>query len=113
MTVDYESPTNCCARTTSGSPSWAAICPSRCAGSTEKTDTGLLHPLAPPSLLSVEPPEHTRYRKLVSSVFTTRAVAALRERVEETAKALLDELGDESGVVDIVDALLLAAAGHR
>ena len=28
-----------------------------------KTDTGLLHPLLPPSLLSVEPPEHTRYRK--------------------------------------------------
>ena len=36
----------------------------------EKTDPGLLHPLQPPSLLSVEPPEHTRYRKLVSSVFT-------------------------------------------
>src|SRR3981189_948097 len=41
-----------------------------------------LHPLLPPSLLSVEPPEHTRYRKTVSSVFTTRAVAALRERVQ-------------------------------
>ena len=69
---------------------------------TEKTDTGLLHPLAPPSLLSVEPPEHSRYRKLVSSVFTTRAVAALRDRVEETAKVLLDDLGDGSGAVDIV-----------
>jgi cytochrome P450 len=69
----------------------------------EKTDTGLLHPLAPPSLLSVEPPEHTRYRKLVSSVFTTRAVAALRDRVEETAKVLLDNLADEPGAVDIVD----------
>src|SRR3954454_7691901 len=68
----------------------------------KKTDPGLLHPLRPPSLLSVEPPEHTRYRKLVSSVFTPRAVATLRERVEETAKALLDELEGESGVVDIV-----------
>src|SRR5262245_20700397 len=56
-----------------------------------KTDPGLLHPLRPPSLLSVEPPEHTRYRKLVSSVFTPRAVAALRERVEQTATSLLDE----------------------
>src|SRR6185312_15269971 len=53
--------------------------------------------------LSVEPPDHTRYRKLVSSVFTTRAVAALRDRVEETAVALLDELGDEQGTVDIVE----------
>src|SRR5262245_27120970 len=30
------------------------------------TKTGLLHPLEPPSMLSVEPPDHTRYRKLVS-----------------------------------------------
>src|ERR1700757_3393161 len=73
-----------------------------------KTDPGLLHPLEPPSLLSVEPPEHTRYRKLVSSVFTTRAVATLRDRVEETAKVLLDDLddladlGDRTRVVDIV-----------
>jgi cytochrome P450 len=66
------------------------------------TNTGLLHPLEPPSMLSVEPPEHTRYRKLVSSVFTTRAVAALRDRVEDTAKTLLDDIGDNAGVVDVV-----------
>jgi len=69
----------------------------------EKTDPGTLHPLRPPSLLSVEPPDHTRYRKLVSSVFTPRAVAALRERVEQTATSLLDELEGEDAVVDIVD----------
>lgn len=62
---------------------------------------GRLHPLLPPSLLSVEPPEHTRYRKTVSSVFTTRAVAALRERVELASRALIYEL--DSGTVDIVD----------
>jgi cytochrome P450 len=67
-----------------------------------RTKTGLLHPLEPPSMLSVEPPDHTRYRKLVSSVFTTRAVAALRDRVTATANELLDELGDEPGVVDVV-----------
>ena len=62
---------------------------------------GRLHPLLPPSLLSVEPPEHTRYRKTVSSVFTTRAVAALRERVQQAAATLIDDLGD--GTVDVVD----------
>jgi cytochrome P450 len=62
----------------------------------------LLHPLREPSLLAVEPPDHTRYRKTVSAVFTSRAVAALRDRVEETAANLLDELANESGVVDIV-----------
>jgi cytochrome P450 len=68
-----------------------------------RTRSGDLHPLRPPSLLAVEPPEHTRYRKTVSSVFTARAVAALRERVEETANVLLDELSRDHGVVDIVD----------
>jgi cytochrome P450 len=73
-----------------------------------RTRTGLLHPLRPPSLLAVEPPEHTRYRKTVSSVFTTRAVAALRERVQQTADALLDELagqgaGQGAGSVDVVE----------
>lgn len=70
---------------------------------TQRTDTGLLHPLQPPSMLAVEPPDHTRYRKLVSSVFTTRAVATLRDRVQEKADALLDELGEQPGVVDVVD----------
>src|ERR1700753_1483370 len=63
----------------------------------------LLHPLRPPSLLAVEPPDHTRYRKTVSSVFTHRAVSALRDGVEQTAESLLDELSREPGVVDIVD----------
>jgi cytochrome P450 len=68
-----------------------------------RTDPGLLHPIEPPSMLAVEPPDHTRYRKLVSSVFTTRAVAALRDRVQDTANVLLDELADGAGTVDIVE----------
>ncbi|WP_204080404.1 cytochrome P450 [Mycobacterium riyadhense] len=61
-----------------------------------------LHPLRPPSLLAVEPPDHTRYRKTVSAVFTSRAVAALRDRVEQTAISLLGRLADQPGVVDVV-----------
>ncbi|MCV7195134.1 cytochrome P450 [Mycobacterium angelicum] len=67
-----------------------------------RTRDHLLHPLRPPSLLAVEPPDHTRYRKTVSAVFTSRAVAALRDRVEETAISLLDRLADQPGVVDVV-----------
>jgi cytochrome P450 len=67
-----------------------------------RTRDDLLHPLREPSLLATEPPDHTRYRKTVSAVFTSRAVAALRDRVEETAAGLLDELANEPGVVDIV-----------
>jgi hypothetical protein len=66
-----------------------------------------LHPLEPPSLLSVQPPEHTRYRALVSSVFTARAVAAMRPDVQRIADRLLDELEtadrvSRGGPVDIV-----------
>ncbi len=68
-----------------------------------RTRPDLLHPLLPPSLLAVEPPDHTRYRKTVSSVFTSRRVAALRDGVEQTALGLLDQLTDESGVIDIVE----------
>lgn len=68
----------------------------------KRTRADLLHPLLPPSLLAVEPPEHTRYRKTVSSVFTSRAVTALRDQVENTAADLLDGLSDGQ-VVDIVD----------
>ena len=39
-----------------------------------------LGPLNPPSLLVTEPPDHTRYRKLVSRVFSVRAVEQLRGR---------------------------------
>lgn len=67
-----------------------------------RTRADLLHPVRPPSLLAVEPPDHTRYRKTVSAVFTSRAVAALRERVEETALTLLDQLAERPGVVDVV-----------
>ncbi len=67
-----------------------------------RTRPDLLHPLLPPSLLAVEPPEHTRYRKTVSSVFTSRAVAAMRDRIEDTATGLLDELSEDEGVVDVV-----------
>jgi cytochrome P450 len=64
-----------------------------------------LHPLLPPSLLAVEPPDHTRYRKAVSSVFTPRAVAALRVRVEDAAVALIDGLAGETAdaAVDVVE----------
>ena len=43
------------------------------------------------SLLSLEPPDHTRLRRLVAKVFTPRAVAALRPTLESIADDLLDE----------------------
>ncbi|WP_460605541.1 cytochrome P450 [Jatrophihabitans fulvus] len=67
------------------------------------TRNGALHPLERPSLLSTEPPDHTRYRKLVSSVFTARAVAAMRDDVQTVADRLLDDIAADGGTVDIVE----------
>lgn len=66
----------------------------------------VLHPVEPPSLLAVEDPEHARYRRLVSKVFTPRAVQSLRQRVQDTADALLDDLQRAGGgrPVDLVGA---------
>ncbi|MCZ2816175.1 cytochrome P450 [Modestobacter sp. VKM Ac-2984] len=63
-------------------------------------------PIDPPSMVAVDPPEHTRYRRLVSRAFSARAVAGLRERTREIADELLDGLEDEAarhgGQVDLV-----------
>jgi cytochrome P450 len=60
-----------------------------------------LGPLTPPSLLVTEPPDHTRYRKLVSRVFSVRAVERLRARTQQIADELLDGL-DPDEPVDLV-----------
>ncbi|QIK68118.1 cytochrome P450 [Nocardioides sp. HDW12B] len=67
-------------------------------------EPGRLGPLTPPSLLVTEPPDHTRYRKLVTRVFTARAVEGLRVRTQEIADELLDELAASEGPVDLVSA---------
>ena len=61
----------------------------------------MAHPLLPPSMLSVDPPDHTRYRRLVSKAFTPRAVEALRPRVRELAGELLDDVA-ASGRMDLI-----------
>ncbi len=55
-------------------------------------DARALGPIDPPSLLAVDPPSHTRYRRLVSKVSTARAVAGLRPSVQAVADDLLDRL---------------------
>jgi cytochrome P450 len=53
-------------------------------------------PVDPPSMLAVDPPVHTRYRRLVSKVFTARAMEALRPRIEVVAAELLDQLAAQA-----------------
>lgn len=69
-----------------------------------------LGPISPPSLLATEPPDHTRMRKLVTRVFTVRAVEALRARTEEIAQGLLDDIEDATRAGESVDLVETYAA---
>jgi cytochrome P450 len=60
-------------------------------------------PVDPPSMLVVDPPEHTRYRRLVSKVFTPRAIDALRPRIVELCEEILDRIDARAAVDGRVD----------
>ncbi|MFD5748580.1 cytochrome P450 [Streptomyces sp. NPDC127033] len=55
------------------------------------------------NMLQVDPPDHTRLRRLVAREFTQRRVQALRPRVQEIADGLLDAVAAD-GRADLVDA---------
>ena len=45
-------------------------------------------------MISMDPPEHNRYRRMVSPGFSPMRVRALEDRVRERVHAMLDQLGD-------------------
>ncbi len=49
-----------------------------------------------PSMLSLDPPDHTRLRGLVSRAFTPRQIAKMEDHIRETAHTLLDEVEGET-----------------
>jgi cytochrome P450 len=64
---------------------------------------GPLSPAEPPSMLAVDPPDHTRYRKLVTRAFSAKAIAALRGRVAAVADELLDAMAAKAAAGAPVD----------
>jgi cytochrome P450 len=55
------------------------------------------------SILSLDPPDHTRLRRLVSSAFTVRRVERLRPRVRHLVAGLLDDLASAERTGQPVD----------
>ena len=49
-----------------------------------------------PSMLSLDPPDHTRLRGLVSRAFTPRQIAKMEDHIRATAHSLLDEVEGEN-----------------
>ncbi|MFJ9759894.1 cytochrome P450 [Streptomyces sp. NPDC101149] len=54
-------------------------------------------------MLTTDPPDHTRLRRLVSSAFTPRRTALLAPRIEQIANDLIDAM-PRTGHLDLVDA---------
>ena len=57
------------------------------------------------SMLGLDPPDHTRLRRLVAKAFTPKTVEQLRPGIERLTDELLD---DCEGVVDVISVLALA-----
>jgi cytochrome P450 len=64
-----------------------------------------------PSFLSLDPPDHTRLRRLVATAFSPRVIAALAPRIRALADELLDaaraagSAGREGGQLEVVSQL--------
>ncbi len=54
------------------------------------------------AILNIDPPDHTRIRKLVSKAFTPRAVERIRHRAGTLVEEILDDLGQRDEPVDLV-----------
>lgn len=57
-----------------------------------KTDPELPNLTEPPSMLATDPPDHTRYRRLVGHAFSPGAIGKLEQRAVEVTDGLLDRL---------------------
>jgi cytochrome P450 len=56
-------------------------------------------------MLNMDPPDHTRLRRLVTKAFTARRVASLRPRVEAITSSLLSAMADgDHPEVDLIEA---------
>jgi cytochrome P450 len=56
------------------------------------------------SMLTMDPPDHTRVRKLVNKAFTPRRIAALRSRIQQIVDDLLDPIMDQDRI-DLIETL--------
>jgi cytochrome P450 len=57
------------------------------------------------AILNIDPPDHTRIRRLVSKAFTPRAVERIRDRAGALTDEILDDLAGRDEPVDLISEL--------
>ncbi|GAA4138089.1 cytochrome P450 [Actinomadura keratinilytica] len=59
--------------------------------------------LPPGFFIRMDPPEHTRFRKLLTGQFTVRRMKRLQPRIEEITRGFLDAMQDAGPPADLVE----------
>lgn len=54
------------------------------------------------SLITIDPPDHTRLRSMVAREFTARRIEKLRPQIEAMATELVDAMAERGGTVDLI-----------
>jgi cytochrome P450 len=62
-----------------------------------------MHRGRPGNILTFDPPEHSRLRRLVAKAFTVKRVEALRSRAQEIADGLVDSMLAQGAPADLVE----------
>jgi len=62
------------------------------------------------TIIEMDPPEHRSYRKVASSFFTPRALRAIQDAIDLSAKEIVDRLAGETGEGECDVAVDIAAA---
>ncbi|KAK3997870.1 putative cytochrome P450 B-class [Cladorrhinum sp. PSN332] len=68
-----------------------------------------------PTFVDMDPPDHTKYRGMVESVFTEEHVDSLKPYIQKTVDDLLDKMKEEgcsSGPVDLVEEFALPVPSY-
>jgi cytochrome P450 len=58
-------------------------------------------------IVHLDPPDHTRLRRLITPAFGARTIAALAPRIRQLTTELLDAIAASGGTVDLIDAFAL------
>jgi cytochrome P450 len=67
-----------------------------------------------PTIITLDPPEQSKHRKLISSAFTPRAIAKLEDGIRARASRMIDDLlarGGGDWIADVADALPMTVIG--
>jgi cytochrome P450 len=62
-------------------------------------------PAPPGAFIATDPPEHTRYRRLLTGQFTVRRLRQLTEHIQQLATAYLDAIEQQGPPADLVETL--------